>query len=154
MTTTLFNLFTRLAQTRAQTEAEASSKFFQLSTIDALDGSPRCRTVACRDSTEEIMMFTSTKAAKWADLKKDSRFEICWYFAKTWEQYRIRGNKVEMYTKPHPVAEKVWNNLAPQWMAKFENNPQEFGVLVFKPNFAELYDTKTGATAVWRSSVL
>lgn len=67
------------------------SRYFQLATVDS-SGLPHNRTVVCRgvDENQSLMwVVTDTRNKKVAELKGNPHAAVCWYFAKTREQYRM-----------------------------------------------------------------
>ncbi|KAL3536688.1 hypothetical protein ACH5RR_000054 [Cinchona calisaya] len=71
------------------------SSFFQLATV-GINGKPSNRTVVFRgfheDDSDKIHINTDTRTRKIEDLKHCPFAEICWYFADSWEQFRINGS--------------------------------------------------------------
>ena len=149
-------------QSSIEENPSGTGLFFQLSTL-GLDGSPRCRTVVHRvlmdDRSEErphLLICTSTQSDKWAELMKDSRFEICWYFGGSREQYRMRGSRVRFLLKGKDFqADQVWNEMSATAKEMFLKNtasksePVNFGVLAFHPTFVQLLDLRTGEVSTW-----
>lgn len=133
--------------------------FFTLSTL-APDGSPRSRTVVCRrvvpdGDSGRLVICTSTDSDKWAELSRDPRFEICWYFATSREQYRLRGSAIECFTLPHAAAQAVWNSMSDSARAMFYNAStkkiESFGVISFRPSFIQLLELTSGTTTNWQA---
>lgn len=75
--------------------AQPHSRYFQLATVTP-EGYPTNRTVVFRgfNSHEDnrLKIITDARSAKIEDIKCQTRAEICWYFTKTREQFRITGN--------------------------------------------------------------
>ena len=72
---------------------DPAARFFQLATV-GLDGRPANRTVAFRgfvDGTDWPMVTTDARTMKAVQVTRDDRGEACWYFAETWEQFRLAG---------------------------------------------------------------
>lgn len=129
--------------------------FFTLATL-ALDGSPRNRTVVCRRIDEQysrIFICTSMESNKWKELERESRFEICWYFNQTREQFRFKGNKVEFFRVPQLEAQAIWDEMSHSARSLFNNistGPNSiFGVIAFSPNEVELLNTNNGIITKW-----
>mmetsp|Transcript_16935 Transcript_16935/g.22387 ORF Transcript_16935/g.22387 Transcript_16935/m.22387 type:complete len:317 (+) Transcript_16935:91-1041(+) len=84
----------------AQHKRQPQSRYVQLATCGGSDF-PSCRTVVFRgfadfyDSTKGILKFiTDLRSEKIKDIEANPRAEVCWYFNKTREQFRIKGNLV------------------------------------------------------------
>ena len=72
---------------------QPQSRYAQLATI-GLDGSPRSRTLVFRGfqaATESPLFVTDNRSDKVRELARDDRCEAVWYFADSWEQFRLRG---------------------------------------------------------------
>ncbi len=71
------------------------SRYFQLATV-TLEGYPTNRTVVFRgfldDEQNALKIITDSRSAKIQDIEHQAIGEICWYFTKTREQFRIAGN--------------------------------------------------------------
>ena len=71
------------------------SRYFQLATVTP-EGYPANRTVVFRgfldDEQSSLKIITDFRSAKIHEIENQSRGEICWYFTKTREQFRISGN--------------------------------------------------------------
>ena len=70
------------------------SRYFQLATVTP-EGYPSNRTVVFRgfldDYHHSLKIITDIRSAKIQDLERQAMGEICWYFTKTREQFRIQG---------------------------------------------------------------
>ena len=69
------------------------SRYFQLATI-TLEGKPANRTVVFRGffkDTNIIQIITDSRSQKIEEIQHQNWGEICWYFPKTREQFRISG---------------------------------------------------------------
>lgn len=80
--------------------AQLFSRYIQLATVTK-DGNPSNRTVVFRGFLENsniIQIITDTRSEKYSHLKINPLGEICWYFSKTREQFRIRG-KIDLITE-------------------------------------------------------
>lgn len=70
------------------------ARYIQLATVRS-NGSPANRTVVFRgfrDGTDQLQMVCDRRSAKPAQIDFAPRGEICWYFPKTREQFRLAGN--------------------------------------------------------------
>ena len=104
--------------------SQVFSRYFQLATISE-EGFPTNRTVVFRgflDNSNCLQIVTDKRSEKVNHLKHNPQAEICWYFAKTREQFRIRGN-IELVTPEHQqlnnIREKAWQKLS-------KNGKQQF----------------------------
>jgi pyridoxamine 5'-phosphate oxidase len=70
-----------------------SSRYVQLATVDT-NGHPRNRTVVFRgwqEPNSQLKFITDRRSTKIEQIDRVPQAEICWYFAKTREQFRIAG---------------------------------------------------------------
>mmetsp|Transcript_32793 Transcript_32793/g.94071 ORF Transcript_32793/g.94071 Transcript_32793/m.94071 type:complete len:273 (+) Transcript_32793:223-1041(+) len=107
------------------------SNYVQLATVE--DGEPRCRTVVfrgfqkldsghslsneCDSLSTTFKMCTDLRSRKVKQYKEQNTAEIVWWFPKSNEQYRVRGNLVligdESDDKALNIARKeLWGNLS------------------------------------------
>ncbi len=102
----------------------ANSRYAQLATI-AMDGKPANRTIVFRGFVDEIIpdrandlkFITDQRSEKVAQIAQNAWGEICWYFPKTREQFRILGQlSIVDCASPDPLAQKLrrmtWHNLS------------------------------------------
>ena len=86
----------RLVRSLHINRSQAQSKYFQVASI-SVDGLPKNRTMVFRgfipDSLNLISVtdIRSEKVSDWLSTTP-KKFEICWYFAGSREQYRIAGH--------------------------------------------------------------
>ena len=72
---------------------EAQSRFMQLATVRD-DGRPANRTVVFRGflaDSHQITMVSDIRSAKFNELESNPWAEVCWYFSRTREQFRLGG---------------------------------------------------------------
>jgi pyridoxamine 5'-phosphate oxidase len=96
------------------------SRYLQLATKDER-GWPRNRTVVFRgwlEPSSRLQFVTDVRSAKIQALSQYPEAEICWYFAKTREQYRIAGLL---------QLEREGTNRQRAWQAISEKAQQQFG---------------------------
>lgn len=83
-----------LARALHRNRSEAHSRYFQLATVRA-DGRPANRTVVFRgfldDATNQLQLITDLRSDKINQIQQQPWAEVCWYFTKTREQFRITG---------------------------------------------------------------
>jgi PPOX class probable FMN-dependent enzyme len=99
--------------------SQAFSRYFQLATITP-EGKPTNRTVVFRgflNDSNILQIVTDTRSEKFSHLQHNPWAEICWYFSKTREQFRLSG-KVKLVTENEDDPELVkarqvsWQNLS------------------------------------------
>ncbi len=74
--------------------SDPGCRYLQLATVDP-GGCPRNRTVVFRgflDNSDKIQFAVDSRSEKLAQLKANPQAQVCWYFGKTREQYRISGS--------------------------------------------------------------
>ena len=75
--------------------AKPYSRYFQLATVTP-QGYPTNRTVVFRgfldDERSSLKIITDLRSSKIKDIEHQAKGEICWYFTKTREQFRISGD--------------------------------------------------------------
>ncbi len=82
-----------LSRALHRNRSRPESRYFQLATV-GLDGWPCNRTVVFRGfypGGDRLMVATDTRSAKAQAYPDRPAAEVCWYFAKTREQFRLRG---------------------------------------------------------------
>ncbi|MEL7008161.1 MAG: Npun_F5749 family FMN-dependent PPOX-type flavoprotein, partial [Cyanobacteria bacterium J06588_4] len=103
------------------------SRYFQLATVTP-DGYPANRTVVFRgfldDEQNRLKIITDTRSAKIQDIEHQAASEICWYFTKTREQFRISGQLTLVTAQESDrnlqQARKVtWHNLSDSARSQF-----------------------------------
>lgn len=70
------------------------SRYFQLATVTS-EGLPKNRTVVFRgylNNTNQIKIVTDLRSEKVTQIEHKTWGEICWYFTKTREQFRLAGS--------------------------------------------------------------
>jgi PPOX class probable FMN-dependent enzyme len=143
------------------------SKYFQVASVNNA-GSPKVRTMVFRGFGKQHCLFavTDIRSDKVEDFKHQAQVQICWYFAKTREQYRLDCS-VECITEGQIYTE-YWDKLsesaqlsfyAPAPKVPFDNSidaqekesstnkqnaiSEHFAVIRFKPNFSDYLDLKS-----------
>jgi pyridoxamine 5'-phosphate oxidase len=96
-----------IAVSSAKARKVKGGNFVQISSIDPISNEPRCRTVVFRgfqklqqdddaDMACTMKMITNSRSSKVAELSgtqsPHSVAELVWWFSKSSEQYRVRGN--------------------------------------------------------------
>ncbi|MGQ9837824.1 MAG: Npun_F5749 family FMN-dependent PPOX-type flavoprotein [Cyanobacteriota bacterium] len=83
--------------------SDVSARYMQLATVDP-QGHPRNRTVVFRGflgKTEQIQMAVDSRSEKIRHIAHRAQAQICWYFRKTQEQFRIAGT-LQAIAADHP----------------------------------------------------
>ncbi|MGK7958113.1 MAG: Npun_F5749 family FMN-dependent PPOX-type flavoprotein [Crocosphaera sp.] len=93
-----------------------NSRYFQLATIN-IEGKPSNRTVVFRgflNQSNQLQIITDSRSEKIAHINYHSAGEICWYFPKTREQFRIAGELtiIDETNQNQTPRLTVWNNLS------------------------------------------
>jgi len=108
-----------LAKALHRNRSLAFSRYFQLATVTS-EGKPANRTLVFRGffkDTNQIEIITDSRSKKIDEIQDRSWGEICWYFTKTREQFRIAGkiNIVEENCQDEPLKKariNTWKNLS------------------------------------------
>ncbi len=102
-----------------QNRSQPHARYLQMATVTP-EGKPTNRSVVFRGffaSTNSMQIVTDTRSQKFSHLQHQPWAEICWYFTKTREQFRLAG-KVTLVTGEHPTPELIkarqncWHNLS------------------------------------------
>ncbi|WJG09897.1 pyridoxamine 5'-phosphate oxidase family protein [Aliiglaciecola sp. LCG003] len=97
------------------------STYLQFTTVSC-QGLPEVRTVVFRGfvpNSHGLMVHTDVRSGKISQLRRNSNAALCWYFAKTREQYRLSAKVVVVdaqYAQSHPFSalrDKQWLTLSP-----------------------------------------
>lgn len=151
------NLQRSLHVSRSKHEA----KYFQLASIDC-DGNPAVRTVVFRgfaQDDQQLFAVTDKRSDKFKEFTEIPKAQICWYFAKTREQYRLAvdvelldsGCLVESYWNalsvnakqsfflPHPKVEVEENHVINESPEKMS---EHFCLLRFTPHSCDYLNLK------------
>jgi PPOX class probable FMN-dependent enzyme len=82
-----------LARALHRNRAIANARYIQLATVRP-DGTPANRTVVFRGflaGQDDLQFITDRRSEKIAQIRHQALGEVCWYFPKTREQFRIFG---------------------------------------------------------------
>ena len=147
--------------------SKPESKFFQAASISITEGSNELvvenRTLVFRgfdENSNSLLAITDIRADKFIQWQRKPQSQICWYFAKTREQYRVSSIVYLIGPANHQrddknkgIRLKVWESLSEKAKGQFvwptpkadllnnevhigndDNNiPDTFVVLMFKP---------------------
>ena len=103
------------------------SRYFQLATVNT-EGYPANRTVVFRgfleDEQSSLKIITDGRSAKIEEIEHQPTAEICWYFTKTREQFRINGDlrlvtAQEVNLKFKKARKITWHNLSDAARSQF-----------------------------------
>lgn len=106
----------RLARSLHLSRSKAHARFVQLASLGH-DGRVHNRTLVFRgfvDNTDQLIMITDTRSDKYMGLIQHPQVEICWYFEKSREQYRINGDVLVITnaSSQADLREQVWHSLS------------------------------------------
>ncbi|MEL6928569.1 MAG: Npun_F5749 family FMN-dependent PPOX-type flavoprotein [Cyanobacteria bacterium J06600_6] len=116
-----------LASAIHRNRSKPHSRYFQLATVSA-EGIPRNRTVVFRgfadDEQNRLKMITDARSAKINEIQHQAIAEVCWYFTKTREQFRITGELYLVTTKEtdpllQQARQTTWHNLSDPARSQF-----------------------------------
>ena len=116
-----------LASAIHRNRSKQYSRYFQLATVTP-DGYPANRTVVFRgfldDEQNRLKIITDSRSAKIQDLQHLPQGEICWYFTKTREQFRITGSLylvTDQAADPdlQTARQTTWHNLSDAARSQF-----------------------------------
>jgi PPOX class probable FMN-dependent enzyme len=108
-----------LARALHRNRSRPDSRYLQLATIDA-EGYPANRTVVFRgfvEASDLLRIVSDTRSSKVAQIQAQPMAAACWYFSKTREQFRLRG-ELTLITAETAAAEdqnmrqQLWQNLS------------------------------------------
>ncbi|KAH7514827.1 hypothetical protein FEM48_Zijuj11G0131800 [Ziziphus jujuba var. spinosa] len=122
-----------------------NASLFQLATV-GLNGRPSNRTVLFRgfqDGSDRIEIDADSRSHKIEELKHCPFAEICWYFADSLEQFRIKGTiEIIDESSPDPVnlqqREKSWFARSPRTKMLFLDSGHSYLEPPPKDAFPEL----------------
>jgi PPOX class probable FMN-dependent enzyme len=75
---------------------DPGARYVQLATVDP-SGYPRNRTVVFRgflDNSDLLQFAVDSRSEKLAHIQANPQAQVCWYFGKTREQFRIAGSLI------------------------------------------------------------
>lgn len=99
---------------------EPHARYVQLATVSPR-GLPHNRTIVFRGflrDTDKLQFITDGRSPKVADIRSTPYGEVCWYFPKTREQFRLAG-KLDLIDHDHPDRQSLWQQLSPKSRAQF-----------------------------------
>ena len=161
-----------LARSLHRNRALIYARYFQLATVRA-DGRPANRTVVFRGflpESNQIAIITDRRSQKIEQIEQNAEAEICWYFPKTREQFRLAGTLYivdagHLNERWQRAYHEIWHKLSEAARAQFygiapgqplaqelietesksalDSIPESFRLLVFEPKDLDYLDLKT-----------
>lgn len=162
---------TTLARSLHRNRALVYARYFQLATVRA-NGRPANRTVVFRGflpHCNQIAIITDRRSPKIPQIEQNAWAEICWYFPKTREQFRLAG-LLHIIDAQHPnepwqrAFQATWQRLSEAARAQFydiapglpietasvtpeprsasDEIPESFRLLVFEPQDLDYLNLK------------
>jgi pyridoxamine 5'-phosphate oxidase len=125
-----------------------NARYFQLATL-TIEGKPTNRTVVFRgfrDNSNDLQVITDARSEKILQIQANAGGEICWYFPKTREQFRLSGNITIISHKntnldQQKLRYRLWQELSDSARLQFawpsprktrSDNPDDFAPLPLK----------------------
>jgi len=120
-----------LARNLSQHRSQPQSRYLQLATV-GMDGRPANRTIVFRGfldrpdqlKTDQLKFVTDVRSQKASHIQHNPYGEVCWYFTKTREQFRIAGT-LHLITsdEPNPSMQQArrigWQELSDSGRSQF-----------------------------------
>jgi pyridoxamine 5'-phosphate oxidase len=125
----------RLARSLHVNRSQVQSKYYQVASVCS-NGAPKNRTMVFRGflpDTQSLLSVTDIRSEKIEEWQGDnqSRFEICWYFSDSREQYRLAGevalisNSIEPSYEASVLGNQSKNSLLKQQWSNLSINAQQ-----------------------------
>ncbi|MDJ0844401.1 Npun_F5749 family FMN-dependent PPOX-type flavoprotein [Crocosphaera sp.] len=116
MTETLAPWRAILSRALHRNRSLANARYFQLATLN-LQGQPSNRTVVFRgffSTSNQLQIITDSRSEKINHINHNPAGEICWYFPKTREQFRLAGHLTIIAQTHNDQTPRltVWHNLS------------------------------------------
>ncbi|MEL6604688.1 MAG: Npun_F5749 family FMN-dependent PPOX-type flavoprotein [Cyanobacteria bacterium J06614_10] len=108
-----------LARALHRNRAQPFCRFLQLATLRP-DGTPANRTVVFRgfaENSNRLMFISDRRSEKISQIEQNPNAEVCWYFTKTREQFRLSG-QLQVITSDSPdpanqqLRDRLWQNIS------------------------------------------
>jgi len=116
------NWRSRLETALKANRRDAHSRYFQLATT-GLDGSPQCRTLVFRGflgDGDHLLAITDARSQKAAEIERDPRGQVHWYFAQSREQFRLQASlRLCDASDDQAVRTALWAKLSDAARAQF-----------------------------------
>ena len=115
-----------LARAIHKNQSLTYARYLQLATVTP-EGQPTNRTIVFRGflwQTNQLKFITDSRSQKVEEIEKNAWGEICWYFPKTREQFRLKGKLTLVKAdNPHPKLTKARQTT---WQEISDNTRQQF----------------------------
>lgn len=115
-----------LAKALHKNQSLTYARYLQLATVTP-EGQPTNRTIVFRgflQQTNQLKFITDIRSQKVEQIEKNPWGEICWYFPKTREQFRLKGKLTLVKAdNPHPKLAKARETT---WQEISDNARQQF----------------------------
>jgi len=130
----------RLAKSLHVNSSQVQSRYYQVASVRS-NGDPKNRTMVFRgflSGTQSLLSVADSRSEKIGEWQGDnkSRFEICWYFAGSREQFRLAGEVALISTSidssyedwalgehtKHSLLKQQWSNLSTKAKQPFYSN--------------------------------
>ncbi len=122
-----------LSRALHRNRSQPYSRYLQLATVD-FQGLPANRTVVFRgflENSNQLQIITDARSNKIAHIQAKPWAEICWYFSKSREQFRLFGKLIlvtaaDLEPTLQLARQRVWQNLSDSARLQFSwPNPGE-----------------------------
>lgn len=108
-----------LARALHRNRSQPQSRYFQLATVQS-NGKPANRTVVFRgflETSNHLKIITDRRSEKIEQIQQQPWGEICWYFSKSREQFRLAGELIligdrDRDSEFYPERHGTWQNLS------------------------------------------
>lgn len=106
-----------LARALHRNRSQPQSRYFQLATVQA-NGKPANRTVVFRgfvEASNRLKIITDRRSEKIQQIQQQPWGEICWYFSKSREQFRLAGELIVICDRDSEFDNErntTWQNLS------------------------------------------
>jgi PPOX class probable FMN-dependent enzyme len=133
-----------LARALHRNRSQPHSRYLQLATVTP-EGLPANRTVVFRgfwSDTDWLQLVTDSRSEKIAHIQYQPLAEVCWYFTKTREQFRLAGELIlitaicedkNLQLARQAAWQKLSDSARLQFAWPFPGKPREDGKKVFAP---------------------
>ena len=115
-----------LAKALHKNQSLTYARYLQLATVTP-EGQPTNRTIVFRgflQQTNQLKFITDIRSQKVEQIEQHPRGEVCWYFPKTREQFRLGGKlTLVKVDNPHPKLVKARETT---WQEISDNARQQF----------------------------
>lgn len=133
-----------LSRALHRNRSQPHSRYFQLATV-RIDGKPANRTVVFRgflNDTDLLQMVADLHSDKINQMAQNPWSEICWYFSKTREQFRLLGRL--SLVNAESLDEILQKARHTRWQALSDNARLQFSEAYFRSPITEAdYPSKT-----------